>query len=297
MTSRAATESAKRVASRQRISRPEPPTQVPKRRAASPPATPGGGRRSTRPEVEPPQPADTGVEPGAEQWADLADIFANEQGGSLQDRVFRALRSAILGGRLPAGGKITEQEASAALNVSRTPLREAFRRLESEGLVSPSPSRGVLVRGLTWQDFEDIYEIRVALEPLAVRRLAPRITPEVLEELREYLELAESHAGKQRFREVERQSALFHQAIYRECGNARLRDTLAELSDYVHRSPLYQQHGPGSSVELLSEHRTIYDALAAHDSRAAERAAREHSTGNVHRVVREPSKSARAAAD
>jgi DNA-binding GntR family transcriptional regulator len=227
--------------------------------------------------------------PGADHLTGLADIFATEQGGSLQDRVFRALRSAILAGRLPAGDKITEQDVSGALSVSRTPLREAFRRLEAEGLVSPSPSRGVVVRGLTWQDFEDIYEMRAVLEPLAARRAATRISAEVLEELLGYLELAEFFAGKARFKDVERQSALFHQAIYRECGNARLRDTLIELSDYVHRSPLYQKHGPGSSSELLDEHRRIYDALAAHNARAAERAAREHWLNNNRRVVREPS--------
>jgi DNA-binding GntR family transcriptional regulator len=207
------------------------------------------------------------------------------------------LRSAILAGHLPPGDKITEQDVSAALRVSRTPLREAFRRLEAEGLVTPSPSRGVVVRGLTWQDFEDIYEMRAVLEPLAARRAATRMTAELLEELRGYLELAEFFAGKRRFKEVERQNALFHLAIYRECGNARLRDTLAELSDYVHRSPLYQEHGPGSSLELLEEHRRMFDALAARDPRAAERAAREHSVSNSHRVVKAPSTAARRAAD
>ena len=227
----------------------------------------------------------------------LAETFATETGGSLQDRVFRALRSAILAGQLPAGDKITEQDVSAVLQVSRTPLREAFRRLEAEGLVIPSPSRGVVVRGLTWEDLEDIYEMRAVLEPLAARRAASRMTDEVLDELRGYLELAEFFAGKQRFKEVERQNALFHRAIYRECGNARLRDTLAELSDYVHRSPLYQEHGPGSSLELLEAHRRMFDALAARDPKAAERAAREHSVSNKRLVVQEPSASARRAAD
>ena len=179
------------------------------------------------------------------------------------------------------------------LRVSRTPLREAFRRLEAEGLVTPSPSRGVVVRGLTWQDFEEIYEMRAVLEPLAARRAASRMTPAVLDELRGCLELAEFFVSKKRFGDAERQNALFHRTIYRECGNARLRDTLAELSDYVHRSPLYQQHGPGSSRELLDEHRRIFDALAAGDPKATERAARDHSVGNNRRVIEEPSQSAR----
>ena len=237
------------------------------------------------------------VVPGADHLRSLADSFATESGVSLQDRVYRALRAAILAGQLPAGDKITEQDVSAVLHVSRTPLREAFRRLEAEGLVTPSPSRGVVVRGLTWQDFEDIYELRAVLEPLAARRTASRMTPALLDELRGHLELAEFFAGKLRFGDVERQNALFHRAIYRECGNARLRDTLAELSDYVHRSPLYQQHGPGSSLELLNEHRRLFDALAAGDPRAAERAAREHSASNNRRVVQEPSRSAHRAAD
>src|SRR5258707_14819049 len=113
----------------------------------------------------------------------LADLFAREQGGSLQDRVFRTLRAAILDGRLASDEKVTEQAVSLALNVSRTPLREAFRRLEAEGLVAPSPSRGVVVRGLTWQDFENIYEIPGVLDPLAARLAATRISAEALEQL------------------------------------------------------------------------------------------------------------------
>lgn len=244
----------------------------------------------------PPEPVSEPA-PVAAHVAGLVDVFASETGGSLQDRVFRALRSAILAGQLPAGDKIAEQDVAAALHVSRTPLREAFRRLEAEGLVTPSPSRGVVVRGLTWQDFEDIYEMRAALEPLAARRAASRMTPELVDELRGHLELAEFFASKQRFKDVERENALFHRAIYRECGNARLRDTLTELSDYVHRSPLYQQHGPGTSLQLLNEHRRMFDALAAGDPRTAERAAREHSVANRHRVVEEPSRSAQRTAD
>jgi DNA-binding GntR family transcriptional regulator len=234
---------------------------------------------------------------GSERFAGLSHAFAAESGGSLQDRVFRALRGAILAGELPAGEKITEQDVAAALQVSRTPLREAFRRLEAEGLVSPSPSRGVLVRGLTWQDFEDIYEIRAALEPLATRRTAMRVTPELIEELRGHLELAEFFLTKGRYSDVEHENALFHRAIYRACGNVRLRDTLAELSDYVHRSPLYQRHGPGSSLSLLEEHQRILDALATGDVKGAERAARDHSVGNRRRVVDEPSHSDQHAAD
>jgi DNA-binding GntR family transcriptional regulator len=218
----------------------------------------------------------------------MAELFAAEPGGSLQDRVFRVLRAAILEGRLPPDQKVTEQDLSAALNVSRTPLREAFRRLEAEGLVTPSPSRGVIVRGLNWKDFEDIYEIRGMLEPLAARRAASRISAQALEELRGHLELAEFLASKKRFKDVEAHNHEFHQIIYRECGNARLRVTLTGLSDYVHRSPLYQEHGPGASLELLEEHRQLYDALAAHDVRAAERAAKAHATRNQARVIIDP---------
>lgn len=228
----------------------------------------------------------------------LASAFASEApAGSLQDRVFRALRAAILAGQLPAGDKISELDVSAVLRVSRTPLREAFRRLEAEGLVTPSPSRGVVVRGLTWQDFEEIYELRAVLEPLAARKAAARMTPEVLEELRGYLELSEFFAAKRRFTQVEGQNALFHRAIYRECGSARLRDTLAELSDYIHRSPLYQRHGPGSSRDMLREHRCLFEALLAGDAHAAERAAREHSLHNHRRIVVEPSEAERRPAD
>jgi len=219
---------------------------------------------------------------------DLADLLSRERNGSLQDRVFRTLRIAILEGRFRQDEKITEQDISAALNVSRTPLREAFRRLETEGLVLPSPSRGVVVRGLTWQDFEDIYEMRSVLEPLAAKRAATRITPEALDALRGHLELAEFHASRNRFKDTEQEHHEFHRIIYDECGNERLDTKLTGLSDYVHHSPLYQKHGPGASPELLDEHRQIYDALTRHDARAAERAARLHADKNRKRVIVEP---------
>lgn len=221
-------------------------------------------------------------------FTELADLLGRERSGSLQDRVFRALRTAILEGRLPADEKITEQDVSEALNVSRTPLREAFRRLEAEGLVVPSPSRGVVVRGLTWQDFEDIYEIRAVLEPLAARRAATRIRPEALEELRRHLEVSEFHASRKRFKDAEAENHDFHQILYEECGNERLRTLLIGLSDYIHQSPLYQQHGPGASPELREEHRQLYEALAKHDARAAERIARVHAMKNRERVIVEP---------
>lgn len=209
-----------------------------------------------------------------ERFQAVAERLERERNGSLGERVYRSLRGAILAGRLEPGERISEFELAAALKVSRTPLREALQRLESEGLVLAEPGRGTVVRGLTPTDLAEIYEIRRNLEALAARLAAARITPEELESLKAHLELMEFFTQRERWENVVEQNIAFHSTIYRASGNRRLADLLYALQEYVQGTRGYALRVPGRAPHALAEHQALYQALAARDAeRAAELAA------------------------
>lgn len=207
----------------------------------------------------------------SERFRTVAERLQRERNGSLGERVYRSLRGAILAGRLEPGERITEFELAAALKVSRTPLREALQRLESEGLVLSEPGRGTVVRGLTPTDLAEIYQIRRNLEGLAARLAAARITPAELEKLRSHLELMEFFTQRERWEDVIEQNIAFHSTVYSASGNRRLADLLYSLQEYVQGTRGYALRVPGRAPHALAEHRALYEALAAGDAdRAAE---------------------------
>ena len=205
--------------------------------------------------------------------ATFEDPAAN---GPLRERVFRALRSAILGGQLITGDRITEADLSEALNVSRTPLREAFRGLEVEGLVAVADQRGVVVRGLSAQDFLEIYEIRAALDVLAARRAAERIKDDALKELADNVEMGEFLIKKKRWRELKQQFRRFHELIQESCGNNRLCELLSDLQDYSSRSSEFSEPTAENAPSTHADHVRLFKALEDHDSDAAAKAALTH---------------------
>jgi DNA-binding GntR family transcriptional regulator len=202
--------------------------------------------------------------------------FDEPANGSLRERVFRALRASILGGQLVRGDRITEADLSEALNVSRTPLREAFRGLEAEGLVTVADQRGLVVRGLTAEDFLEIYEIRAVLDVLAARRAAERISDKALKELANNVEMAEFLMKKKRWPELRQQFRRFHELVQESCGNARLCGLLCDLQDYSSRSSEFTLPTAKNAPSTHADHISLFKALSAHDSEAAAKVALAH---------------------
>ena len=197
---------------------------------------------------------------------------------SLSDKVFETLEKDILTGALQSGETVSENRLSSQLGVSRTPVREALRRLEQEGLVHNEPGRGAVIIGVTKQDLLDIYEIRIRIEGLAARLAAQNMTEEQAEKMRELVELQEFYAAKGDSEKIRDLDSQFHSMLYSFCTSRVLADTLTSLH---HRIERFRRLSVGNSERAgrtSSEHRAILEAIAAGDGDSAERLLIEHIT-------------------
>ena len=194
---------------------------------------------------------------------------------SLADQVFDRLETEILSGKYAPGDVLTELKLVSDLGVSRTPIREALRRLEQEHLIEIS-QKGILVIGVSKKDLADILAIRIRVEGLAAAECAKNITDEQLEELRETLELQEFYVPKHDAHRINTMDSKFHRLIYRFSGSNALYDTLMPLHKkvlkYRHASVQNEVRSENSS----QEHRAIFEAIAAHDAELAEKRMGEH---------------------
>lgn len=188
---------------------------------------------------------------------------------SLADQVFDRLETEILVGQYQRGELLSEQKLCADLGVSRTPIREALRRLEQEHLIETT-GKGILVIGVTEQDLRDIFEIRLRIEGMATAAVAERITDEELKELRDALELQEFFVSKKDADKIKLQDSQFHRLLYRFCGSFSLCDTLLPLHKKIQKFRRVAVENQDRAETSLREHRAIYEAIAAHDAGRAE---------------------------
>ena len=188
---------------------------------------------------------------------------------SLAEQVFDRLETDILSGKYQHGEVLTELGLVSDLGVSRTPIREALRRLEQEHIIEITP-RGILVVGVSHQDLADILEIRSRIEGLAARLAAERITDKQLEELREAIELQEFYIPKHDADRINGMDSKFHLLIYRFSGSAPLYDTLMPLHKKVIKYRHASVENEVRSANSYKEHRAIFEAIAAHDGALAE---------------------------
>ena len=194
---------------------------------------------------------------------------------SLADQVFERLEHEILSGVSQRGETLTELRLCTDLGVSRTPVREALRRLEQEHIIEIS-GKGIVVLGVTEQDLHDIYDIRREIEGDAAAKTAERITDEELEELRGVIELQEFYVSKKDAEHIRRLDSQFHQLIYRFTGSAVYYDTLMPLHKKVQKHRKKSVENNSRAVSSLEEHRKIFDAVAARDPQNARRAMIAH---------------------
>lgn len=203
---------------------------------------------------------------------------------SIADQVFEILEKDILTGVYARGEILTETKLSEKLGVSRTPIREALRRLEQERLVVGT-SRGMRVVGLDMRDIEDIYEIRSRVEGLAARRAADRAKPEQLDELKRILDMQEFFTIKEDSDSIIDADNQFHDMLYRLSGSLVLYDTLSPLHRKIVRYRKVSVRHGGRAKESYAEHKAIYEAIAAHDPDKAEELLLRH-TVNARNSIR-----------
>ena len=194
---------------------------------------------------------------------------------SLAEQVFERLESEILTGKYQRGEILTELRLVSDLGVSRTPVREALRRLEQEHIIEIT-ARGILVLGVTEQDLTDIFAIRMKIEGLASYSAAQRITEEELAELRETLELQEFYVSKRDPERIKVMDSKFHQLIYRFCGSTVLYDTLMPLHKKVQKYRRASVENHDRALQSAREHRAIFEAIEKRDADLAAQYTTEH---------------------
>ena len=196
----------------------------------------------------------------------------------LRDAVFQTLRQSILSGILQPGERLMELQLAHQLGVSRTPVREAIRRLEQEGLAQTLPRRGAIVADITRTDLEDVLEVRMALEVLAVQKACRAITQEQIRKLQKTAGEFEQCIEREDITAAALSDELFHEIIVESTGNRRLLQLLQNLRSQLYRYRLEHLKNPSSHPELIREHKLILDALNKHDEALAEEAIRTHIT-------------------
>ncbi|WP_425059658.1 HTH-type transcriptional repressor RspR [Sporomusa carbonis] len=194
----------------------------------------------------------------------------------LREVVAETLREAIVNGVLKPGERLMEIQLAEELGVSRTPVREAIRKLELEGFVVMIPRRGTYVADLSIKDINEVYEIRTALDVLAAGLAVERITEDELEQLERLLvEIGELIGGGDTDKIVEIDSQ-FHDVLYRASRNDRLVGIINNLREQFTRFRSISIQYPGRMEKSIEEHRRLVEAIASRDTELAQQIAREH---------------------
>lgn len=195
------------------------------------------------------------------------------------ERVYQGLKDQILAGALAPNARLVELHLASQFQVSRTPVREALKRLAAEGLVSVDPLRGMVVRDVDPVEIEEIYVIREVLDGLAAKLAAERITAADLTKLHLLMEMMRDAVRAQRWEAMVQANIKFHEVIHSAAGNQRLSVLTRSLQDFVRRFSSKAFASPERDDEVLEEHEEIVRALEARDPEAAEAASRRHVAG------------------
>ena len=195
---------------------------------------------------------------------------------SLSEKVYQYLRDRIAEGFYHTGDTLIEMQVASELGVSRTPVREALKKLELEDLVASHPNRGVIVKGFTEQDYDDAFAIRCLLEGQAAYWAAERISASQLQELANIVDLMEFYTVRKDAARLAHLDNQFHEIVYQ----ASCSRTILHVMPSLHHSILSARQAsltdPGRAEESLSEHREILDALSRHDADLAKARMEEH---------------------
>jgi DNA-binding GntR family transcriptional regulator len=194
----------------------------------------------------------------------------------LREIVFETLRGAIIDGTLKPGERLMEVQLAEDMGVSRTPVREAIRKLELEGLVLMIPRKGAYVSGISSKDIADVFEVRAALESLAAGLAAERITEQELEDLNRFMVEVTINAEIGDLEKVIKSDTDFHDQIYRASRNSRLVQIINNLRDRIQRFRSASLAHPGRIKETLEEHKKLLEAISERNISVARALAQEH---------------------
>ena len=194
----------------------------------------------------------------------------------LREVVYETLREAIRTGALPPGERLMEIQLAEEMGVSRTPVREAIRKLELERFVVMLPRRGTYVANLSLKDINEVFEIRAALDGLAAGLAAERITEEELELMERLLVEIAEHIEQRNNQKIVEADEAFHDILYRASRNERLVGIIYNLREQFTRFRSVSINYPGRLQNTLEEHRQLVEAIARREPDMAQQKAREH---------------------
>jgi DNA-binding GntR family transcriptional regulator len=205
----------------------------------------------------------------------LAKINLNDY-KPLREVIFTTLRDAIIVGELRPGERLMEVKLAEKMGVSRTPVREAIRKLELEGLVDMIPRKGAHVADLSVKDIVDVLEVRASLDGLAALLAAERITDEEIDELNHVNSQFVSFLQKENLQGSIKKDVEFHEIIYRSSRNEKLIQIVSNLREQVQRFRVIYLKDYVNPKELEKEHKDIIDAICSKDSELSRKVAQNH---------------------
>ncbi len=193
-----------------------------------------------------------------------------------KNSVYEYLYDAIRTGDIKPGQTLTERGLAEKIGVSRTPVREAIRKLEEQGIVTYEPHKGVRVIPFSIDKVLQLYEVRELLEGLAVRKLAQDHTPKILDELSELISTAEKEAVMNNVQELARINSAFHLKLARSSGNVYLEAIMNSLQTQIALMMSASLSTSGRPLKNIAEHQMLIDAIRSGDGDFAESIAKHH---------------------
>jgi len=195
---------------------------------------------------------------------------------TIKRRAYEHIRRSILDATVPVGTALSEYQLANEIGVSRTPVREALKLLEQEGLVRSVARRGTFVADLTVRDIVEVYQVRIQLEALAARVAAERMESAQVDELIAALDRAEKLLRQGKLEASREHDRDLHKRIIESTSNGRLLQILATLDDQVHRIRQRAMSSMERAPATLAEHRAVLTSIKKRDGAAAEKAMRDH---------------------
>lgn len=196
---------------------------------------------------------------------------------SVREKVYQKLKHLILTGHFLPGEKLTEEHLAHRMGVSRTPIREALHKLESENLILPREKRGFVISGDSKEEVEELFEIRGILEGHALRVISQKATRDLLKQLQELIEKAEEALIKNRIKEVFKCNTVFHDILNeRVTDRKRLHRLIVDMRKYVLRYRKDTLQYPDGGKRTIEGHRKILLALQLRDPDLCEQIMRKH---------------------
>jgi len=205
----------------------------------------------------------------------------------IREIVYECLRENIIKGVIPVGERIVEKVFADKLNISRTPVRDALRRLEMEELVKSIPGKGIVVKKITVEEVMEIYKIRANLEVLAAVEAMENITPGEIKKIQELLDLAEEMNNQGNVKEVVRLFAEFNAEIYEASRIKRLPNMISKHSEYLKRFGDISMSENKRREKGLKEHREILNAIAEKNYKDIDEIIKRHLQFSMEIVINE----------